>query len=257
VTDFGTNKTPGPDGFIAEFFKKSWNILKEDIKGVFNDFFKNGIINASVNETYICLIPKIGAKSAGDFRPISLTTYLYKIITRVLSERLKKVLPSTITEYQSAFVENRQILDASLIANKLIEEWNQRKKKGVVIKLDIEKAFDRVDWDLLDEILRAKGFGQLWRKWIKGCISSVSYSIIINGKPRGKIIASRDLRQGEPLSPFFIHHCVTASVECFSWLNAQDSLKIFSWEKICNPYSSLTCNLQTIPYCFTPLMKCI
>lgn len=102
-----------------------------------------------------CLIPKkVGAKTVGDYRPISLTLCLYKIIARVQSERLKKVLPRTIMEYQSAFVANRQILDASLIANKLIDEWRRKKGKGVCIKLDIEKAFDIVDWKFLDDIFR-------------------------------------------------------------------------------------------------------
>lgn len=84
----------------------------------------------------------------------------------------------------------------------MIEDWDRNKKKGVVIKLDIEKAFDKVDQDFLDAILAAKGFGFIWRKWIRGCISSANYSIIINGRPRGKLIASRGLRQGDPLSPF-------------------------------------------------------
>lgn len=88
---------------------------------------------------------------------------------------------------------NRQINDVSLIANELIDERNRRKESGVVLKLDIEKAFDKVDWDFLDLILEAKGFGLRWRKWIKGCISSPNFSIIINGKPRGKIFASRGL----------------------------------------------------------------
>lgn len=90
---------------------------------MFQDFFKNGIINAALNETYICLIPKRrDAKTVHDFRPISLIPCAYKILARVLSERLSKVLPLTITQHQSAFVEGRQILDSSLIANEIIDE---------------------------------------------------------------------------------------------------------------------------------------
>lgn len=144
VKDLETNKTPGPDGFTAEFYKKYWNILKHDILKVFQDFFRKGIINASLNETYICLIPKkMDARTVSDYRPISLISCMYKIIARVLSERLKKVLPHTITEFQSAFVAKRQILDASLIANEIIDGWEKKQEKGVVIKLDIEKAFDK------------------------------------------------------------------------------------------------------------------
>lgn len=165
IKALGSNKSPGPDGYTAEFFKKTWNILKADLLKVFQDFFEKGIINASVNETYICLIPKkIDTRTMGDYRPISLTTGLYKIIARVLSNRLKVVLRTTIMCYQSAFVEDRQILDASLIANEIIEEWHRKKIQGVVIKLDIEKAFNKVDWDILDAILKLKGFGIKWRR---------------------------------------------------------------------------------------------
>lgn len=90
---------------------------------------------------------------------------------RVLSEILKRVLPYTIFEQQSDSVEGRQILDKSLIANKLIDEW-KRKKKGIVVKLDIEKAFGKVNLDFLEAIIVAKGFGQRWIQWIIGCISS-------------------------------------------------------------------------------------
>lgn len=101
VNLLGTDKSPGPDGFTLEFFKKCSNILKSDIMRVFQDFFQNGIINVGHNETYICLISKkIDAHTVDDFRPISLTTCLYKIIARVLSKRLKKVLPLTISDYQ-------------------------------------------------------------------------------------------------------------------------------------------------------------
>ncbi|XP_023518084.1 uncharacterized protein LOC111781628 [Cucurbita pepo subsp. pepo] len=147
IQNLGSDKTLGPDGFTSEFFQKCWNFMRVDIMRVFHDFFRNGVINGNLNETYIYLISKkLDARTVADFRPISLTTGLYKIIARVLSERLKKVLPFTITRQQIAFVEGRQILDATLMANELIDEWERKKQKGVVIKLDMEKAFDKVDW---------------------------------------------------------------------------------------------------------------
>lgn len=136
VEALGSNKSLGPDGCTTD-------ILKPDIFRVFQDFFfQNDIINSNVNETYNCLISKnIDARKVGHYRPISLTTGLYKIIARVLSNRLKKVA-STIMDYQSAFVEGRRIPDSSLIANEIIEEWHKRKIQEVVIKFDVEKVFD-------------------------------------------------------------------------------------------------------------------
>uniref|UniRef100_A0A803NWF8 Reverse transcriptase domain-containing protein n=1 Tax=Cannabis sativa TaxID=3483 RepID=A0A803NWF8_CANSA len=105
-------------------------------------------------------------------------------------------------ETQSAFVEGRQILDSILIANESVEDYRSRGKSGMVFKLDFKKAYDRVEWDFLDSVMRNKGFGVTCRKWIKGCVSSTSFSIFINGRPREKFHGSWGLRQGDPLSPF-------------------------------------------------------
>ena len=95
-----------------------------------------------------------------------------------------------------------RILNGSLMANELVDDWFHETKKGVIIKIDLEKAFDMVDWDFLDAILHAKGFGRVWHKWIHGCVSSANVSIIVNGRPCGKIIPTRGIRQDDPLSPF-------------------------------------------------------
>lgn len=198
VISLGSYKAPGLDGFTAEFLKKSWNIIKSDILVLFQDFFKNGIINSALNETYISLIPEKVPRLSMTFVPS-----LIPLPSRMVSLRLKKVLPSTISEYQYAFVKGRQILDSSLIANEIVDEWQSLKFEGAVIKLDLEKAFDMVDWDFPDTVTLHKGFGIKWRKWIQACISTTSFSIIINGKPRGKFTATRGLRQGDPLPLFF------------------------------------------------------
>lgn len=136
------------DGFSIEFYKKGWNILKSDLVRVFQEFFKNGIVNLRTNETYICLIPKkLQANRVTEFRPISLISSLYKIIAKVLAERLKKALPYIIDEAQAAFVEGRQILDAILVAAEAVGEWQTSKKKCFLLKLDYEKAYDMVNWD--------------------------------------------------------------------------------------------------------------
>lgn len=94
------------------------------------------------------------------------------------------MLANTISPEQSAFVEGCQIMDGSLVANEVVEDVLSRKGKGILLKLDFEKAYDRVCWDFLDRVLEAKGFGSRWRRWIGGCLRSMSFAVIVNGCPR-------------------------------------------------------------------------
>ena len=142
------------------------------------------------------------SKKISDYRPISLITSLYKIIAKVLTGHLRGVFHETIHSTQGAFVQGRQILDAVLIANEIVDVKRQSGKKGVVFKIDFEKAYDHVSWDFLDHVLEKKGFSPKWRKWMRGCLSSVSFGVLMNGNAKGWVKASRGLRQGDPLSPF-------------------------------------------------------
>ncbi|RVX21859.1 Transposon TX1 uncharacterized 149 kDa protein [Vitis vinifera] len=142
------------------------------------------------------------SKKISDFRPISLITSLYKIITKLLSGRLRGVLHETIHFTQGAFVQGRKILDAVLIANEMVDEKRQSGEKGIVFKINFEKAYDHLSWDFLDHVLEKKGFSPRWKKWIRGCLSTISFAILVNGNAKGWVKASKGLRQGDPLSPF-------------------------------------------------------
>ena len=137
-----------------------------------------------------------------DFRPISLTGSIYKLIAKVLANRLKKVMNKLVNSVQNAFVEGRQIIYASLIANEVIDSMLKKKEKGVLCKLDIEKAYDKINWNFLIVVLGRMGFTEKWMGWIKWCISTASFSVMLNGSPEGFFKSSRGLRQGDPLSPY-------------------------------------------------------
>ncbi|WMV45909.1 hypothetical protein MTR67_039294, partial [Solanum verrucosum] len=143
-----------------------------------------------------------GAEELKDFRPISLIGGVYKIIGKLITERMKKVMGTLVDEHQMAFLKGRQIMDATLLANELVDSRVKQNVPGVLCKLDIEKAYDHVNWVFLLKIFRDMRFGNKWINWISFCISTVKFSLIINGSPEGFFQSQRGLRQGDPMSPF-------------------------------------------------------
>jgi hypothetical protein len=137
-----------------------------------------------------------------DFRPISLIGCYYKIISKILAERLKKVIDKVVGEEQNAFVKGRYILDGGLIANETIEFLKKKRRKAFLLKIDFEKAYDSVNWNFIRHTLTQMGFGDKWCKWIEACQNSATVSVLVNGSPTLEFKMERGFRQGDPLSPF-------------------------------------------------------
>ena len=172
--------------------------------GFFGDFYESSCFKRSLNATFVALVPKKGgAKELKDFRPINLVGGLYKLLAKVLVNRLKWVVDSLVSDFQHVFVGGRQILDVVLIANEVIDSRLKASLRGLLCKLDIEKAYDHVNWNHLIAMMDKMGFGSKWLGWIRWCISMIRFSILVNSSPFGFFSSSRGLKQEDPLSPYF------------------------------------------------------
>lgn len=198
------DKSPGPDGYTTDFYTATWDIIGPKFTMAIQSFFATGFLPKGINSTILSLIPKkLEAKEMKDYRPISCCNVLYKVISKIIANRLKVLLSEFIAGNQSAFIKDRLLIENLLLATELVKDYHKDSiSSRCAIKIDISKAFDSVQWSFLINVLEAMNFPPMFIHWIKLCITTASFSVQVNGDLVGYFQSARGLRQGCSLSPY-------------------------------------------------------
>ena len=198
ISSIGVNKSPGPDGFGSLFFRECWGSIGNDVWGAVDEFFRRGKLLKQFNATFVALIPKVpNPTMVKDLRPISCCNTMLKTITKLLAERVKMVVGELVSDCQGAFVPGRSMIHNCAIAIDLVKGYGtKRMSPRCTMKVDLHKAYDCVSWEFLGRTLQSFNFPPKLTQLIMECVTTPSYSILINGAPEGYFKGKRGLRQG-------------------------------------------------------------
>ncbi|GJV32713.1 RNA-directed DNA polymerase, eukaryota, reverse transcriptase zinc-binding domain protein [Tanacetum coccineum] len=187
IFDVGDNRAPGPDGYSSLFFKRAWNIIGNDVCAAIKEFFVSGKMLGELNATLITLVPKIQTPSrVSEFRPIACCNVLYKCISKILTNRIKNALEKLVQDNQSAFIPRRVIQDNILLSQEILRGYGRKQgPKRRAMKIDLQKAYDTVNWDFLELILKKFGFQSVMVNWIMQCVRAAGFTVCINGERHG------------------------------------------------------------------------
>ncbi|CAL1393436.1 unnamed protein product [Linum trigynum] len=211
VQDMKPFQAPGPDGFQAIFYQKSWQTVGKALIDMAVSFFSTGILPEKVVESTVVLIPKVDhPERVSQLRPISLNNVCLKAITKAITNRLKPIMRKIVAPRQSSFIPGRQTTDNIIVLQEVLHSLRKKKGKrgGIVLKIDLEKAYDRLRWDFLRDTLKEVGLPSLWINCIMFCVESNKMRLLWNGELSDPITPTRGVRQGDPLSPYLFVLCM-------------------------------------------------
>ncbi|XP_075087887.1 uncharacterized protein LOC107829334 [Nicotiana tabacum] len=204
LSSIGDDKAPGIDDFNVVFFKQTWCIVKNEVYEAVQDLFTTGTLYKAINCTTLTLVPKVpNPDTVKDYGPIASCTVLYKITAKVITSRLQKVMAYIILEARAGFIPGRKIADNIILAHELIKSYGRKHiSLRCMIKVDLQKAYDSLEWIYLEQVMEGLRFLEKFIKWVMNCIKTVNYSIILNGESVAPFNAAKGLIQGDPMSHF-------------------------------------------------------
>lgn len=202
LLSFNKDKSPGPDGWTVEFFIQFFDLVVSDLLELVEDSKLHDKITGALNSTFLTFILKeTNPSTFGDYRPIALCNLCYRLITKTIANRIKPILLRALCGEHLGFLKGRQILDTIGTTHECLHSIKTKKSKALILKLDLKKAFDCLDWDFLRLILIKSGFSLDSIKWIMCGVTTANFSVLVNGEPSSFFRSGRGLRQGCPLSP--------------------------------------------------------
>ncbi|KAG7534372.1 Endonuclease/exonuclease/phosphatase superfamily [Arabidopsis thaliana x Arabidopsis arenosa] len=211
IRSMGKYKAPGPDGYQPVFYHECWDVVGPSVIRFVVEFFETGLLPEKMNDALVVLIAKVEKpEKITQFRPISLCNVLFKTITKTMVLRLKRVMPLLIGPAQSSFIPGRLSTDNIVIVQEAVHSMRRKQgRKGwMLLKLDLEKAYDRIRWDFLEDTLKAARLPEKWVGWIMKCVTGPSMQVLWNGEKTEAFQPMRGLRQGDPLSPYLFVLCL-------------------------------------------------
>jgi hypothetical protein len=202
------NKPSRPDGFPAEFYQVFWSLIKDDLMAMFQDFHAGDLPLFCLNFGIITLPPKEKeVKRIQQYMPICMLNVSFKIFMKVLSNILTSVACRITKPSLTAFLPRRYILEGVVVLHETIHELKSKRQKGLILKLDFEKAYDKVNWEFLQQVLRMKGFSSMWCQWMEKVVTmgSVCVCVQVNDDLGHFFQTKKGLKQGDHLFPILFN----------------------------------------------------